>query len=264
MDIKINSWIERLGNNIIQMRNIIQIALYYKLNIRYIIFPKHPYFNTERIVINKSIHRINRVFTDKNNFYYQNEIKFIDKGLFNYNKDITLNILKSIFKISNVVKLKDDEVLIHIRSGDIFDNKPHQEYVMPPLSYYTNILNNNNFSKIYLIAEDRKNPVINKLLELYSNISFEMGNLNKDIRLLLGSSNVIVSFGTFTSTLLTLSDNIKNIYKPSYQCAFMISRNQVNIFDYDLEEYKIKLTPWQNTKEQREIMMNYSGEIRLK
>ena len=55
----------------------------------------------------------------------------------------------------------ENDVVIHIRSGDIFNKCPHPVYIMPPLSYYVNILNEKNFNKIYLVAADKLNPFIN-------------------------------------------------------------------------------------------------------
>jgi hypothetical protein len=258
MNIKINSWFGRLGNNIIQLKHVIQMGLFYSSNIHSIIFPKHQYFNTTSIVINDNLKPVREFITDKSNFFFNKEINGVDQKLFELNLDRTIEILKSIFVMCNVPKLNEDELVIHIRSGDIFRSNPHNEYIMPPLSYYKDIINKNSYSKIHLIAEDRKNPVIDELLKIYPNISFKIQDLLKDIELLLGASNVIESYGTFTSALLILSDNIKTIHKPSYQSALIICRPQVEILSYDLEEYKTKLKPWRNTKSQREIMIGYS------
>ena len=38
------------------------------------------------------------------------------------------------------MELDENDVVIHIRSGDIFNKCPHPVYIMPPLSYYVNIL----------------------------------------------------------------------------------------------------------------------------
>lgn len=110
-----------------------------------------------------------------------------------------------------------------------------------------------------MISEDRSNPCVNKLLELYPSIEFKVQTIEEDITLLLGSKNVIESFGTFAPALLTLSKNIKNIYRPSYQFDILLSKlpHKYNIFETDLDDYKQKMSPWKNTAEQRNIMMTY-------
>lgn len=292
MHLIINNWIGRLGNNINQVKNCIQIALYYNYHILNI--PYHPYFNTTIIRLhefindeiiqnyeyinidnnqivernkcfNKSIYK-NINIEDDNDFFYESEIKNIDINIFNLNIDLTSYVLKKIFKIKGNINLDDNDIIIHVRSGDIFNNKPHPSYIMPPLSYYTNILDNNNFNKIFLIAEDTKNPVIKKLVELYPNIIFKINNLYNDIELILSSKNIIESFGSFTKTLLLLSDNVKNIYKPSYQYSFLYNsekykNNIIKIYNIELSDYRNKINNWKNTLEQREIMLTYKFSI---
>lgn len=283
MNLRINNWIGRLGNNIIQIKNCIQIALYY--NYKTLNIPYHEYFNTTIIhfyeyiniddneivernsIINKNSNNDNNIIIiDDNNFFYQNKIKNIDINIFNLNIDLTSYILKKIFKVRGNIKLDDNDVVIHVRGGDIFNNNPHPSYIMPPLSYYINILNSNKFNKIFLISEDTLNPVINKLLHLYPNIIFKINNLYDDINILLSSKNVIESFGSFTTNLLLLSDNIKNVYKPSYQNSFLYDsekykKNIINIHNIELIDYKNKINIWRNTPHQREIMITYKISI---
>lgn len=253
MNLKINRWYGRLGNNIIQVINCIQIASYYNYNI---IIPSHKYLTKQYITINKSITNSNNNIYNHN---YTRRITRFEKVVYEKNIEFTISILQEIFSIKNVPTLHENTVVIHIRSGDIFHSYPHGKYIMPPLSYYTNIINSNNFKKIIMISEDRSNPCVNKLLVLYPIIEFRMNTLDEDIKLLLGSQNVIESFGTFAPALLTLSKNIKNIYRPSYQFDTLLSKlsHKYNIFETDLEDYKQKMYPWKNTEEQRNIMMTY-------
>jgi hypothetical protein len=291
MQLKINKWFGRLGNNIIQIKNAIQIALYY--NYKTITIPYSVFFNTtiinisdennetiitdknnetninnnETIITDKNnetnINNNETIITDKNNFFYETTIKNINIELFIFNIDKTILILKKIFEIKGKLELNDNDIVIHIRSGDIFTNNPHPLYIMPPLSYYTSILNNNNFNKIYLIAEDTFNPVTHKLIQLYPNIVFKLRNIQNDIELLLSCNNVIESFGSFTKCLLLLSENVENVYKPSYQSTFLIESKKYNnkiikINDIDLDDYRKKMFPWKHTKEQLNLMINYN------
>jgi hypothetical protein len=153
--------------------------------------------------------------------------------------------------------LPSGELVIHIRSGDIFSNRPHSGYIMPPLSYYTDILTRNNFSKVYVIASDTKNPVIPKLVNLYPTIVFNIQDLKQDIQLLLGATHVVMSFGTFTSALLVLSDHIKVIYKPSYQEGLLLPISGVSVISTDLGKYRDQQKPWKNTDKQRKFMLDY-------
>jgi hypothetical protein len=116
-----------------------------------------------------------------------------------------------------------------------------------------------NFNEIYLIAEDRINPCINRLLQLYPKIKFKIQSLEEDIKLILGSKNVVMGFGTFIPSLLLVSDNIKELYKPSYMNndeTDMLNK-MIKVFNIELSTYKKRMTPWKNTLEQRKFMLTY-------
>ena len=252
----INKWSGFLGNNIKQIINAIHIALVYKHNIR---IPKHTFFNTNYINISPITNNINIV--DKDNFYYREKIN-VSKNVFETNHYKVIEILRNIFVIKNISELPKYDVVIHIRSGDIFNNKPHPDYIVPPLSYYTNIIDDNLFHKnknIIIIAENTKNPTVNKLLELYPKIQYKQQQLSEDIKILLGANIVIESFGTFTNQLLKLSYNIKHIFSPSYQFNFIkkyIPYN-IDITIINLDNYRNQMYPWKNTSQQNQLILNF-------
>ena len=56
-------------------------------------------------------------------------------------------------------KVPENALVVHIRSGDIFDNNTeHHKYGQPPCNYYLDAISMRNWSKVIVIAEDRKNP----------------------------------------------------------------------------------------------------------
>ncbi len=165
--------------------------------------------------------------------------------------------------MNNIKKLEDNSIVIHIRTGEIFScDNLLPNYIPPPLSYYTNILNKNVYDTIYLVAEDTINPCINKLIELYPNIIYKKNTLEDDIRLILGATNLICSVGTFATNLSILNKNIKNIYlpeilKPYNPLSLHVSINNINIYGYDYTEYKKLLMPWNVKKNQKKIFLDY-------
>lgn len=255
MNLKIQ-YSNRVGNFLIQIKNAIHIALYYNYNV---ILPVHPLLNTTYITINKDVTLDSEIITNKYNFYYKDRIQNIDKSLFDINADKTIMILKDIFKIKNISPLGNDELVIHIRSGDIFGSKPHSGYIIPPLSYYINIIEKNKYKNIYLLAEDRLNPCINQLIKLYPNIIFNLQSLEQDITIILAARNIVISYGTFLTSILMHSNNKENVYIPSY----LNYNNHDNIIPdckmhiTDLQEYHNMMIPWENTAEQIEKMVTY-------
>ena len=249
-NIWIKAWHGRLGNNIIQLKNAIQLAVSKNYNV---IMPRHKYFSKTYISLNKQIGINSKRISDPNNYFDSPNIPHIDQNR-------VLQILRGCFTIKDVKALDPEDLVIHIRSGDIFDKDPHPAYIMPPLSYYLDIIRTNTFKNIYLIAEDRKNPCINALLELYPTIQFELQPLEKDIRLILGAVNVVASYGTMIDSLLLFSNNIKRVYRPSYYLR-IINQDRINYITIDLDMYKEILSPWKNTADQREIMLVYAKVI---
>jgi hypothetical protein len=196
-------------------------------------------------------------------------IKNIDTKLYKLNNEKALEILKSSFNFTNLKlsNFKNNDILIHMRGGDIFDNpNPHGLYIMPPLSYYVDIIKSIKFDDIidmpviYLISEDRLNPCVNELLKLYPQIIYKTQSLDDDISLILSAHNIISSFGTFISSLIYISSNIKNLYEVSYYTDlsndYKVFTN-INFYKTELTEYHNLMRPWRNTQEQKKIMLDY-------
>ena len=245
----LNGWYGFLGNNIIQLSNIIHIAIIHKHNIIFNV--KHKLFDLSIIERYFSKYNNSKKLSDRYNFFYKNKLPY-SNNIFEQNIDERNKLLQNAFLIKNVTKLPENDLVIHIRSGDIFSSNPHPEYVPPPLSYYINEIdifnkiNKCNNRKIHIISQDTVNPVVNELLKLYKNSVYQKNTLETDIRVILGATNIIFSIGTFVPSLIRLSDNIEYIY------GSKSSRNVDEMKEY----YKI-MHPWKNTKVQRDYILNY-------
>ena len=271
--IKVKDWVGRLGNNIIELINILHIAIYYNYRID---FPKKgfitPYIDLEYIkkqFQNNILQGI--LLTDPSNFYYRQKIKNITQEVFNVNHVKVFDIIHKAFIIREESVIDKNDIVLHIRGGDVFNGNPHPGYAQPPLSYYINILDNNNFNKIIIVSEDTKNPVLNELLKKYPNIIYKKQTLEEDIKIIMGTSKIVNSFGSFIPYLLLFSNNIKHLYQTSYQLINIDQRLDIpyekynisnfNIHVTDLTDYKLKITPWKNTQNQKDIMLTYITEV---
>lgn len=239
----LNKWFGRLGNNIIQLSNIINIAITYKHNIIFNV--KHKLFDLSVIKTYFDKYDNNEIIVDEYGFYYTTKLVY-SNDIFTQNIEERNKLLKKAFLINNVEKLNENDLVIHIRSGDIFISNPHPNYVPPPLSYYIKEINKRKYEKIIIICEDKINPVINKLLELYNNSIYEKNSLEKDISILLGATNIIFSVGTFVPSLILMSDNIKYLYGEVFH-------------NEELEDYYKITKPWKNTQKQVDYILNYNN-----
>lgn len=262
MNLYIRQFHNRLGNNIRQLLYSIHIALFYNYNI---ILPYHKYFSKKYIIINEKVRITDKKVLDRWDFFHKHRIIGINQDLFKMNMDKSIEILRKCFSIKNIQSMDKNDLVIHIRGGDIFVN-PHYKYVMPPLSYYIKIIESNKFEKIIIISQDRRNPCVSTLLKLYPNIEFKLRSLDEDINIILSATNLVESYGTFTSYLLLFSKNIKNIYKPSYQfnTEKYFNKNQVKFIVSDLKKYHNMMGgSWKNNIYQRKLMLNYEMNLTL-
>ena len=258
----LNAWIGRLGNNIIQLFNIIHIALAFKHNIK--INVQHIFFDVSLIEKYFNNYNNSEIITDEFSFFYTDRLPF-SNDIFKQNVEERNKILQKAFLINNINKLPENDLVIHIRSGDLFSSYPHPNYVPPPLSYFTKEIDKYKYKKIHIICEDTINPVVNELLKLYKNAVYKKNTLEEDIRIILGATNIIFGVGTFIPALMMLSNNIKYIstfpiknFKDLYNIYKMLLINMVCFDeDDDEEEYYKVMKPWKNTIVQRNYILTY-------
>ncbi len=248
----IQSWYGRLGNNILQVKNALHLAFYKQYNV---ILPKHKYFTTTYIIINKDI-RINYPKVLDEQQFYSPTNKFVPQDVCTTQTPLVIQKLITIFKYPPPIPLPNHSLVLHIRSGDIFEQNPHPLYITPPLSYYTDIIQSHPHQQIILLAENTSNPCIPALLKMYPTIIYRQQTLEQDIQIILAATTIVISFGSMINSLLLVSSNIQTVYMPSYN--FMLDLPGKNIHLIDLDDYKDRLTPWKNTPDQRQIMLTYT------
>jgi len=167
-----------------------------------------------------------------------------------------LNLIDSDF-------VRDDTLVIHIRSGDIFGGWTHENYVQPPLSYYQKIIEEGDYSDVLVITQaDKSNPCIEGLLSWNSNINIQCGSLREDVSAILGARNLVIGFGTFGWMLSLLSERIYKLYCPRVTTDLFPSHFEIPPFTikrYNFNNY-IEIGEWKNTKEQRKLMLSCSKE----
>ena len=182
----------RFGNKLI---NIYKIIFYCQiLRCKKVFIDKTNTWFIKHKIINKKYKMTIVPEEEKNLYNYETIIDKTDnffyyKGYINYQKRIDLlknEILRNLPKIST----NPNDIFIYIRSGDIFIY-PHPSYSQAPLCFYNKILDNYIFRNYLLIAQDKNNPVIKKLLETKSNIIYNYNPLYIDIAYLANAYNLV-------------------------------------------------------------------------
>ena len=180
----------------------------------------------------------------------------------NKNKVIALNNLPKVVTHPN-------DLYVYIRSGDIFliHGNSIKGYYQPPFCFYEKILDKFRFSKVFIISEDKINPVIQKLLNKYSNIKKKKNNIKLDISYLTNAYNIVAGKSTFLSTAIKLNDKLKFLWEYDFYSTF--SRRYLD-FHYSFNKFPVYCTiykmnstinyrkimlPWINSPKQRKIMI---------
>ena len=278
MIVKRDRWHGRTGNQIIQVVNALHVALH--CNGTELITPHCSFLDLN--IINRYITSeedpVNKVFLDRF-FYRRDTISNLRKrGLIADNDNIfdsslhrVVDILRAAFVLPDIPVVDPQNLIVHVRGGDIFNRNPRhaRRYTPPPLSYYTDIIDSTYHDKVSIISQDRKNPVVNAILDKYPCSEHKFRSLEEDIRYILGASTVVNSIGTLIPTLLAVSENIQSYYSYSYHTAlfddylqldFDRYRNDTRDYITNLDGYLAKMggpCAWRNSKAQNDLIMNY-------
>ena len=260
----------RYGNSIVLLNNL----LYYCeiLNISNI------YLNSNQdwpIFENTTLPKLNISFVNKEN------INLEDRNItcFNKNHIYFQSIIKPEIRIDKLkyeikcnlpkVKISPKDLYIHIRSGDIFKYKSNQclNYAQPPFCFYENILNHFDFGKIFIVAQDKLNPIIDLLVRRFPDIIIVNNSLKEDISILMNAFNVVSSISSFLTMIIIFNDNLQNLWEYDiYRLPEKYLHLHRDLYNYKINysiykmlpsnKYKTMMLPWRNTKEQRELMIH--------
>ena len=258
MTIKISHWYGRLGNNIQQCALGTMVA-----EAREDTFES---IDHEIISKHKTSFGLSNTNYESKWFYYEGEhqeiatdIEYIYSNMRRVCKKYVAPHLK-IPKIS----VPDDTLVIHIRSGDIFDQRVDNptNYVPNPLCFYKELLEL--YPRSYIVTEpDNYNPIVEELKK-DPRVTVQSKSVEEDFGLLLSAKNIASSgVGTFAISAALCSERVENFY-----CSDLMISEHLNYMMLISTDVRVHLMPlsnylrpgdWKNTNEQREFIMNYEN-----
>jgi len=260
------------GNQLILLNK----AIFYCeiLGCKKIVLDKKYFWYIKKKIINKKFKMIIKAGTVNNII---NPVTIIDNTLnfFYYiyivKPEYRAIILKEeIIQNLPMIKINKNDLFIYIRSGDIFTN-PNINYSQPPLCFYITILTYYKFKTIYIIAQNKNNPVIEKLINKFPNIIYNENQLKIDISYLIKGYNIVKAPSTFLESIIQLNTNIQFLWEfefssmkeKNFNClnelinSFSIQKKKLIIYRMKAStQYKREMKYWNNTQAQRYIMIN--------
>lgn len=171
----------------------------------------------------------------------------------------------------HIEKKPTDQLLIHIRSGDIFSTWVAPHYPQPPLAFYQLVIQRlmaeKRITSIKMVFENRLNPVIAELEAYIARIGIPLttqsGTLVDDVAALIDGSYLVFGLGTFGPAVCHLSHHIKQVFYfssgwPQHFKGIPTIENIVEVID--LKNAYTKVGEWDNSLERRQLMIDYAIE----
>ena len=283
--LKISYWEGRLGNNIQQICCAIFIAENTK---SYVTYPSHDVMKQKTFDFRDNKNLMTKIVADTY-FNYGNICgKFLSKYTPEEQRRICEKYIRPLFKtilsasLYKKYEMTDEDLVIHIRSGDNFIRKvPHGLYIQDPWPYYKSILDKHisKYKRIIVLTEpDKINPTIgmikdyiqklnilnaqnfigNDTQDLYKHL--ELIDLNTCIYILLNTKNLILSNSSFAQRLCMCNPHIKHIYASSLTLSEKQTKtSKFQVHYYHLNDY-IKFGEWKNTPDQIQKIINHPEE----
>ena len=244
------------------------------------------YLGCQKLIIehNNEIFINNTIFYKKYNFTIEpnQTINYLDTNLiilnwmfffynnFKYSKNaIRFHIFKRQF-LNNLPKILShpNDLYIYIRGGDIFKEYKHSitRYPQPPLCFYMKILDKFQFREVFIISEDKLNPVISELLQRYSYIKYKKNNLKLDLSYLANAYNIAAGKSSFLMTIIKLNEKLKYLWDYDfYQLSERYLHLHYSVYKYSFyftiykmnssKRYRKIMHRWINSPKQRKIMI---------
>lgn len=249
-----------IGNTLIMLNNLINICE--KIRCKNILTPR----GLQDIIKNPIFYKKYNITIFPTS--YAKKIK-IDLALsrrfifwFSYKKqphEMRLSVIKEEV-LNNIPKYNanPNDLYINIRSGDIFLNKINRMYSQPPLCFYQKIIYENKYNNIFILSNGHENPVVDKLLDLYTKIKYIHGTVLYDMSVLVNAYNLVMPISTFPMVLIIFNDNLKNLY--IYPLLKNILKKDINFTVHKMvpsQQYmKLMAKKWKKSKEQLDLMIN--------
>lgn len=257
MSVKISHWYGRLGNNIQQCAVGCMIAELLMTQFESI----------DHEIISK-MHRAFGYNTDEivsKFFYWEGPYKEVNipvEHIYRNMRRICKEYITPYLKLPTKSLIGDDTIVIHIRSGDIFDQvhpNGHQ-YTPNPLDFYNKLLAN--FEKAIVVTEpDTNNPIV-EILRQNPKVTVQSSSVAEDFATLMSAKNLANSgVGTFCVAAALCSGNIENFYCTDLMLTehlnySMLINTDVNVHQLKLNNY-LQVGEWTNTEDQRKFILEY-------
>ena len=128
-----------------------------------------------------------------------------------------LRLLRALFTVKAAEA--SDEMVVHLRSGDVFGRDPHPDYWPPALGYYTSAIDHAGARGVRLVCQDWEHPLLGPLVEWCRQRGVDCSvqvsdDLRTDLAILTGARTLCISQGTLGLSAAWMSPRLERVYLP--------------------------------------------------
>jgi len=216
--VHVRRW-HNFGNQLVQLCNALAFARAHDLAV--ISGPETPWFREGRVEgVRLVLGRTSQRDLLEGPFFYRHPIGLPhDPALAQQHA----TRLRKLFTVEPAEERRPRQLVIHVRSGDVFGANPHPDYAPPPLGYYLSAIEQADPRRVLLVSQDLHHPFLGLLEEACRARSVEFAvqadSLAEDLRALISASMLCLSQGTMGVAVALLSRRIRKIFVPSLTMA---------------------------------------------
>lgn len=131
--------------------------------------------------------------------------------------------LRDLFAVDPDPTVAADEMVVHLRSGDVFGTDPHPDYWPPHLGYYTSAISHavhqGEAASVRLVCQDLVHPLLDPLRAWCGDRGLAVtvqvsDDLRADVATLVAGRTLCVSQGTLGLSAGWLSPVVRTVYLP--------------------------------------------------
>jgi len=260
----------RMGNNLLQISNAILLAR--ALGLNHVQMPQTQFLNLPEPV---TMHGLTLLPPEQ-------DIKdlggFITSGFFRETRlepiGATMELRRQVIQRYIVPHLtiqtkpseRKDCLAVHLRSGDVFGDRPHPSYVQPPLAFYKHVIEDARerlgITRVLLVFEDRKNPCVDSLEKyvVQSGLTLEMqsGTFLEDVSALMSAKNLAFGYGTFGIGICLMSSVSEAVYvfgTSGFPYSKLDTIKHLHVYE-DVSGTYPQPGEWTASRQQRDLMVS--------
>jgi len=260
--VEIKHWYGRLGNNLIQVANAIEIA---EATGATVVLPEGNKDKTggiyeafdlpDQIQVTKSDKKENCKASHPGSKSYpywgikRRHSAYLSANCFTQDERhrVMQMYIRPYLKANSVPDGDDDELVIHIRGGDLLDEESNElplsgkpldiskftQASMPACAAYEKVINYYKFEKIRIVQSDNKNPCADLLKTRFPSkqVTVQSFNVLEDFMNLANARNLFLAFSTFSETAYSFSNTVKNVFSVDKASFIKMKSEKQGTFD---------------------------------